>query len=170
MGKVNTNIVEASHNVLVRFRSKDWNIARLHYEVSTNLGLIQLCMTHLHRKWGPDYHSIMDVLMQMGLPVFSGMPAILIMLNSKRHKIVEKQKKESWKLKRQKYIKRRKVYNRKRREEWSRTAGKDHNYHGVDDVTPKRPPKKFGELLLIVMQERAWRPMSLILLETRQKL
>ena len=39
LGKVNTNIVEVSHNVLVRFRSKDWNIVCLHYEVSTNLGL-----------------------------------------------------------------------------------------------------------------------------------
>lgn len=87
--KVNTNIVEASHNVLVRFRSKDWNIARLYYEVSTNLGLIQLCMTDLYRKRGPDYHSIMDVLMQMGLPVFSGMPTILKMINSKRHNILK---------------------------------------------------------------------------------
>ena len=89
LGKVNTNIVEALHNVLVRFRSKDWNIARLYYEVSTNLGLIQLCMTDLYRKRGPDYHSIMDVLMQMGLPVFSGMPTILKMLNSKRHNILK---------------------------------------------------------------------------------
>ena len=139
LGKVNTNIVEASHNVLVRFRSKDWNIARLHYEVSTNLGLIQSCMTHLYRKRGPDYHWVVDVLTQMELPISSGVPAILKMLNNKRQEILGNQKTESWKLKRQRYIKRRKVYNRKRRQAWSKTAGKDHDYHAADDGTPKGP-------------------------------
>uniref|UniRef100_A0A1X7TVI9 Uncharacterized protein n=1 Tax=Amphimedon queenslandica TaxID=400682 RepID=A0A1X7TVI9_AMPQE len=44
IGKVTTNPVEASKNVLVRYRSKNWNLARLHYHVSTNIGLIQGCM------------------------------------------------------------------------------------------------------------------------------
>ena len=113
LGKVNTNLLEASHNVLIRFRPKDWNIARLHYEVSTNLGLIQSCMTQLFKKLGPDYHWVVDVLTQMELPVFSGVPAILKMLNNKRHKILENRKTELGKLKRKRYLKRRKVYNRK---------------------------------------------------------
>ena len=36
-----SNAVEASHNVLIRFRSKDINLERLHYQLSTNLGLLQ---------------------------------------------------------------------------------------------------------------------------------
>uniref|UniRef100_A0A1X7UET6 Uncharacterized protein n=1 Tax=Amphimedon queenslandica TaxID=400682 RepID=A0A1X7UET6_AMPQE len=52
--KVTTNPIEASHNVLVRYRSKNWNLARLHYHVSTNIGLIQGCMTYLFTKRGPQ--------------------------------------------------------------------------------------------------------------------
>uniref|UniRef100_A0A1X7VBI0 Uncharacterized protein n=1 Tax=Amphimedon queenslandica TaxID=400682 RepID=A0A1X7VBI0_AMPQE len=52
-GKVTTNIVEASNNVHVTYWSKDWNIARLHYQVSTNLSVIQSCMTNLYTKCGP---------------------------------------------------------------------------------------------------------------------
>ena len=34
-----SNLVEASHNVFIRFRSKDISLERLHYHLSTNLGL-----------------------------------------------------------------------------------------------------------------------------------
>ena len=100
---------------------------------------------------GPDYHWVVDVLTRMGLPVFSGVPAILKMLNNKRHKILENQKTKLGRLKRKRYLKRRKVYDRKKREAWTKTAGKGHDYHGADDETPKgksrlggemRPPKK----------------------------
>uniref|UniRef100_A0A1X7UJI1 Uncharacterized protein n=1 Tax=Amphimedon queenslandica TaxID=400682 RepID=A0A1X7UJI1_AMPQE len=47
IGKVTTNPVEASPNVLVTYRFKNWNLAHLHYHVSTNIGLIQGCMTYL---------------------------------------------------------------------------------------------------------------------------
>ena len=142
LGKVNTNVLEASHNVFIRFRSKDWNITRLHYEVSTNLGLIQSCMTQIFKKWGPDYHWVVDVLTRMGLPVLSGVPAILKMLNNKRHKILENQKTKLGRLKRKRYLKLRKVYDRKKREAWTKTAGKGYDYHGADDETPKRPKGK----------------------------
>ena len=33
-----SNLVEASHNVFIRFRSKDISLERLHYHLSTNLG------------------------------------------------------------------------------------------------------------------------------------
>uniref|UniRef100_A0A1X7T5W7 Uncharacterized protein n=1 Tax=Amphimedon queenslandica TaxID=400682 RepID=A0A1X7T5W7_AMPQE len=47
ISKVTTNPHEASHNVLVTYRCKNWNLACLHYHVSTNIGLIQGCMTYL---------------------------------------------------------------------------------------------------------------------------
>uniref|UniRef100_A0A1X7UQH6 Uncharacterized protein n=1 Tax=Amphimedon queenslandica TaxID=400682 RepID=A0A1X7UQH6_AMPQE len=69
IGKVTTNPVEASHNVLVRYRSKIWNLARLHYHISANIGLIQGCMTYLFTKCGHQYHWILDILERMCLPV-----------------------------------------------------------------------------------------------------
>ena len=35
-----SNWLEASHNVFIRFRPKHLHLERLHYEVSTNLGLL----------------------------------------------------------------------------------------------------------------------------------
>uniref|UniRef100_A0A1X7VL46 Uncharacterized protein n=1 Tax=Amphimedon queenslandica TaxID=400682 RepID=A0A1X7VL46_AMPQE len=35
--KVTTDPAEPSHNVLVRYTSKNWNLARLYYHVSTNI-------------------------------------------------------------------------------------------------------------------------------------
>ena len=40
-----SNWLEASHSVFIRFRSKDINLERLHYEVSTNLALLESNMT-----------------------------------------------------------------------------------------------------------------------------
>ena len=37
LGKGSTNTVESFHSVLIRFRSKDSNIKKFHYVVSTNL-------------------------------------------------------------------------------------------------------------------------------------
>ena len=42
-----SNAVEACHNVLIRFRSKDIYLERLHYHVSTNIGLLQDNMTYI---------------------------------------------------------------------------------------------------------------------------
>ena len=52
LGKGHSNLCEASHNVLIRFRSKDLHLHRLHYITSTNLGLCQSNMTYLiGKKW-----------------------------------------------------------------------------------------------------------------------
>ena len=42
-----SNAVEASHNVLIRLRSKDIFLERLHYHLSTNLGLLQANLTYM---------------------------------------------------------------------------------------------------------------------------
>ena len=47
LGKGHTNLVEASHNVLIRFRPKVMHLHRLHYQVSTNLGLLQSNQTYM---------------------------------------------------------------------------------------------------------------------------
>jgi hypothetical protein len=40
-----SNAVEVSHNVFIRFRSKDISLQRLHYHLSTNLALLQANLT-----------------------------------------------------------------------------------------------------------------------------
>ena len=50
LGRGHSNLPEASHNVLVRFRSKNLHLHRLHYITSTNLGLCQSNMTWLTGK------------------------------------------------------------------------------------------------------------------------
>ena len=47
LGRGHSNYPEASHNVLIRFRSKDKYLQNIHYMVSTNLGLLQANMTWL---------------------------------------------------------------------------------------------------------------------------
>ena len=56
LGRGHSNYPEASHNVLIRFRSKDKNLQRVHYIVSTNLGLLQANMSWLGEKCGHSYH------------------------------------------------------------------------------------------------------------------
>ena len=67
-----SNAVEASHNVLIRFRSKDTFLERLHYQLSTNLGLLQANMTYMRAKLGTSYQWIPELYRRMKLPVFEG--------------------------------------------------------------------------------------------------
>ena len=45
LGHCYTSMLESSHNVLLQFRTKNLNLQRLHYYVSTSLGLIQSNMS-----------------------------------------------------------------------------------------------------------------------------
>ena len=45
-----------SHNVFIRYRSKTYHLERLHYILSTNLGLLQSNMTPNYKLKGPGYH------------------------------------------------------------------------------------------------------------------
>ena len=67
-----SNSVEASHNVFIRFRSKYISIQRLHYNLSTNLALLQANLTYMHAIYGTKYHWIPEVFRRMGLPIFEG--------------------------------------------------------------------------------------------------
>ena len=67
-----SNAMEASHNVFIRFQSKDISLQRLHYHLSTNLPLLQANLTHMHARFGTKYHWIPEVYRRIGLPVFKG--------------------------------------------------------------------------------------------------
>ena len=130
MGKVTTNPVEASHNVLVRYRSKNLNLERLHYHVSTNIGLIQGCMTYLFTKRGPRYHWILDILERMCLPVVQNLPSILQKLNEGRFFDIQSQKTNAAKAKRKLYKRKCKVFEHQRRQLFVKGSAMKHDYGG----------------------------------------
>lgn len=50
LGHGHSNLCESTLSVLTKFHPKDNHLHRLHYQASTNLGLIQLNMTYLFEK------------------------------------------------------------------------------------------------------------------------
>lgn len=78
-----SNWLEASHSVLIRLRP-NISLERLHYEVSTNLGLLQSNMTHMYEKWGPTYHWVPELYRQPKLPLYDGLQEHLEIQNRKR--------------------------------------------------------------------------------------
>ena len=72
MGKGHSNLPESTFSVLTKFRAKDINLHREHYQAATNLGLIQSNMTWCYQTRGPQYHWIMDLHSRMGLPILDG--------------------------------------------------------------------------------------------------
>ena len=125
-----SNAVEASHNVLIRFRSKDISLERLHYHLSTNLGLLQANLTYMHAKFGTNYHWIPELYRRLKLPVFDGVQEALDKHSAQRKRVLEKAKSTpakkrriAWKVKR--------TLARKDRINWTKKHG--HNTYGCDD-------------------------------------
>ena len=106
------------------------NLARLHYHVSTNIGLIQGCMTYLFAKRGPRYHWILDILERMCLPVVQNLPSILQKLNEGRFFDIQSQKTNAAKAKRKLYKRKRKVFEHQRRQLFVKESAMKHDYGG----------------------------------------
>jgi len=85
-----SNWLEASHSVMIRFRSKDVSLQRLHYEVSTNLALLQSNMTYMWDKKGKEYHWIPDLYKRLGLPLYEGMKEAYAKVNAQRKRGLER--------------------------------------------------------------------------------
>ena len=85
LGRGHPNYPEGSHNVLIRFRSKDKYLRLIHYTVSTNMGLMQANMTWL---------SKLDLFQHLKLLVFDGMKDALQMANEIHAKNLEKKQTE----------------------------------------------------------------------------
>lgn len=77
LGKGHSNKPEATFCVLTKFRARDASLHQKHNQVSTNLGLIQANMTWLYKEKGAQYHWIINLYSQMGLPVLSGIQEIV---------------------------------------------------------------------------------------------
>ena len=130
-----SNAVEASHNVLIRFRSKDIYLERLHYQLSTNLGLLQANLTYMHAKLGTSYHWLPELYKCMKLPVFEGMVKALEKCSVRRKRELELAK-TTPKKKRRIELKKKRVKEGIERIKWSKEHGHD-TYFGGSDVEEK---------------------------------
>lgn len=83
LGKGSTNVVEYSHSVLSKFRGKDWNIKKLHYIVSTKIGLLQTNLKWMTQSRGASYHWIVELYERMHIPVFSNLHDVVKVYNEK---------------------------------------------------------------------------------------
>ena len=119
-----SNAVEASHNVLIRFRSKDIALERLHYHVSNNLGLLQANLTYIHAKLGTSYHWIPELYRCMQLPVFEGVVEALEKHSVRRKRRLEMDKNTPAK-KRMVLLNRKRVSEGWERKRWSNEHGHD---------------------------------------------
>ena len=127
-----SNAVEASHNVLIRFRSKDIYLERLHYHVSTNIGLLQANMTYMNAKFGTSYHWLPELYQRMKLPVFEGAVEALERHNERRKRRLQEAKCTPQK-KRRTQLKRKRLAEAVERIKWSKKHGHD-TYFGGSDV------------------------------------
>ena len=136
-----SNFPEASHNVLIRFRSKSIFLERLHYQLSTDLGLLQANMTYDRKIKGSEYHWIPDLYKRLALPVYDGVQVALEKFGRAREKSLEKVKTEKVKQRRIK-LKRDRKSEQEQRKVWSEKHGGD-----TYGMKRKRKPKlcKAGE-------------------------
>ena len=122
IGRGHSNQVEASHNVFIRFRSKILNIGKLHYEVSTNLALLQSNLTWLNNKHGLGYHWLPILFRKMELPVYSDVEEALKLFNTERMKRLKYAQSEEGIKARKTKLKIR-VYAKRQREQWNIRQG-----------------------------------------------
>ena len=87
LGRGHTNQLESANNALIRFRKKNWNIKRVHYHASTNLGLLESNLTFMHKMKGVQYHWLPELYEELGVPDFDGVKAYYKMKNRGREKL-----------------------------------------------------------------------------------
>lgn len=150
LDKVDTNINESSHNTLTKFRSKDTHLHRLHYTVSTNLGLLQSNMKWMCEKRGCGYHWLLDLFKSMGLSISTGMVEALrssnVSLLQKSKKIKEKVVKNKKRASKRQH----RTTEQEERKKWDHTQKITHTYGETDKgcklnrPTRKRAPPKLS--------------------------
>ena len=102
-----------SHNVFIRFRSKDIYLGRLHY----------LASGYMHAKFGISYHWIPELYRRMKLPVFDGVQEAL-----EKHNLQCKRK-----LEREKTTPVEKRIELKKRKDFSVQSGNGRDAYGGND-------------------------------------
>ena len=96
LGSGTSNILEASHNVFIRYHSKRISLSRVHYMVSTNLAFLQSNLSYMIEKHGMKYHWLLHLFTRLKLPIFDGMKEGLEKANRDRmHSLAFKQAERS---------------------------------------------------------------------------
>ena len=127
-----SNLPEASHSVLIRYRHKHIQLERLHYHVSTNLGLLQSDLSYMHSKRGLEYNWIPELYRRMKLPVFEGVQQALEAYNKRRKAALDIRKDEKHK-KRRLQLKIERTRDAQLRKAWSKRHGHD-TYYDQDEI------------------------------------
>ena len=124
MKRGHSNWLEASHNVLIRYRPKHLYLERLHYHVSTNLGLLQANMTIEYDHQGASYHWKTELFKRLNLPVYDGVEEVLKQQNIQRKRALEYKGTEKSQ-RRRVHLKKLRVQDAQQRKLWSSKHGKD---------------------------------------------
>ena len=111
-------------------------ITRLHYHVSTNLGLLQSNMTYMNCVCGMGYHWLPDLFQRMGLPLLHGVEAMLKQANVKRFEMLEHSKTEAAKNKKIQWKSQHRGTNQDKRKKWGQSQKVQHSYGDEDDEEP----------------------------------
>ena len=80
IGRGHSNLCESTFSILTKFRPKDTNLHRMHYQLSTNLGLIQSSMSYLYGKRGSAYHWALELYRRIDFTELDGMREIVSLL------------------------------------------------------------------------------------------
>ena len=127
LGSATSNILEASHNVFIRYRPKSLSLSRVHYMVSTNLGLLQSNLSYMIEKHGVKYHWLLDLFKRLKLPIFDGMKEGLEKANRDRlHRLAFKKTERAKKRRIEIYQSRDK--EQKARSKWAKKQKIQHDY------------------------------------------
>ena len=140
LGSATSNILEASHNVFIRYRPKSISLSRVHYMVSTNLGLLQSNLSYMIEKHGVKYHWLLDLFTRLKLPIFDGMKEGLEKANRDRMHRLAFKKTERAKKRRIEHVQSRDK-EQKARSKWGKKQKIQHDY-GTDIMVEKTHDSK----------------------------
>ena len=144
IGKGHTTLVETSHFIMTKFRSKDMYLRKTHYSVSTNLGLLESSLPWLREQFGYNYHWRVELFKSMDLPILDGLEEVL----SHRNKVTKRHLEYMRRPKVIRKTKRRRLFHltteQSKRSDWgvddaiaNRLGKVVHGYGSDQDLSPK---------------------------------
>ena len=138
-GKGHTSRMESAHSILTVFRPKSWHLFRLHYEVSTNLALLQSNVNYMNSVCGMNYHWLSDLYQRLSIPVLEGMEAVLKQVNVRRIKESQKDKTETSKKRRLRSYKKHFGEEQLARKKFGKSLKMSHTYGKTEKLTNDSP-------------------------------
>lgn len=93
LGKVHINYLESCHSILIAYCSKDIALKKMHYVLSTNLGLLQANVSYMYSK-KLHYSWILELYDKISMPVSTYLRHVCALYSESRHMERERQKTE----------------------------------------------------------------------------